>query len=125
MPCKQEGQLDRALQAIGEAIALAEPEGYQRAFVDEGEPMARLLYQAVARGIFPEYAENCWPSFRRDPQAPVSPLSPSQARLIEPLSEREQDVLQLIAEGLSNREIASTAVHFLEHGQGTYVQYLR
>ncbi len=90
---QEEGQLDLALRAIGEAIALAEPEGYQRAFVDEGEPMARLLYQAVAQGIFPVY--------------PVSPLRLSHPDLIEPLSEREQDVLQLIAEGLSNREIAS------------------
>ena len=102
-----EGQLDLALRAIGEAIALAEPEGYQRAFVDEGEPMARLLYQAVAQGIFPVYSGKLLAVLSADIQAPVSPLSLSHAGLIETLSEREQDVLQLIAEGLSNSEIAS------------------
>ena len=104
---QKEGQLDLALQAIGEALALAEPEGYQRAFVDEGEPMGRLLYQAVAKGIFPVYSGKLLAVLSVDFQAPVSSLSLSQAGLIEPLSEREQDVLQLLAEGLRTARLPS------------------
>jgi LuxR family maltose regulon positive regulatory protein len=99
------GDSKQALQTLGDALALAEPEGYQRAFVDEGEPMARLLYQAVARGISPVYAGKLLAALSDGLQtAPAA--GPAAADLIEPLSARELEVLQHIAEGLSNREIA-------------------
>jgi len=104
--------LAQAMTALERALSLAEPGGYVRIFVDEGEPMAQLLYQAAARGIAPEYAGRLLAAFEietverpktkaRDPLSVVHPSA-----LIEPLSEREIEVLQLIAEGLSNREIA-------------------
>lgn len=103
----QKGDLDQALQELARALALAEPEGYQRTFVDEGEPMARLLYQAVARGISPEYAGRLLAALAQEsPQAPPAGKAPA-GDLVEPLSERELEVLGLIAEGLSNGEIAS------------------
>ena len=49
------GEKDKALQLLGEALALAEPGGFIRLFVDEGLPMAELLAEAAARGIMPDY----------------------------------------------------------------------
>lgn len=106
--------VDEALTALEHALSLAEPGGYVRIFVDEGEPMARLLYQAAARGIAPEYAGRLLAAFEIETKdesgGSVTPPSSSVVRppspLIEPLSGREIEVLDLIAEGLSNREIA-------------------
>ena len=49
------GEKDKAVQLLGEALALAEPGGFIRIFVDEGPPMAQLLSEAAARGIMPDY----------------------------------------------------------------------
>ena len=49
------GEKDKAVQLLGEALALAEPGGFIRLFVDEGAPMAQLLSEAAARGIMPDY----------------------------------------------------------------------
>jgi LuxR family maltose regulon positive regulatory protein len=103
------GDLPLALVPLGRALTLAEPEGYFRIFVDEGPPMARLLYEALSRGITPDYVRLLLAAFSGEEygqtEPPKSPASDSD--LIEPLSEREIEVLQLIAQGLTNREIAS------------------
>jgi LuxR family maltose regulon positive regulatory protein len=101
------GDADLALQTIGKALSLAEPEGYQSAFVDEGESMSRLLYQAAAQGISPGYAGKLLAAISREVQAPATSPSSPHADLVEPLSDRELEVLRLIASGLSNSEIAS------------------
>jgi LuxR family maltose regulon positive regulatory protein len=104
------GATDQALQFLGDALALAEPGGFIRLFVDEGAPMAELLSTAAARGMLPAYTRKllaaCEAEKQRD--ADESPLlaAPAAQPLIEPLSERELDVLRLIAQGLSNREIS-------------------
>jgi len=99
-------QLDSALQVLEEVLALAEPAGRIRLFLDEGKPMVSLLTEAVARGIQPEYAGQLIAlSTPGLPRPSVSSL-PDPHLLAEPLSPRELEVLQLIAQGLSNRDIA-------------------
>ncbi len=105
--------LPAALVALERALTLAEPEGYVRLFVNEGTPMARLLTEAQAQRIMPAYVTKLCAAFSvvaeqvapRGPQTvPVS--TDADQPLIEPLSEREIEVLQLVAQGCSNREIA-------------------
>jgi LuxR family maltose regulon positive regulatory protein len=103
------GNSTRAVASLEQALTLAEPEGFIRTFVDEGPPMARLLYEALSRGIAPDYVRHLLAAFPVSVTESTTSLnlgSPT-ADLIEPLSEREQEVLQLIAEGLTNREIAA------------------
>ncbi len=99
------GDLAGALDTLAQALALAEAEGYARIFVDEGAPMARLLYRALERGIAPEYAARLLAAYEAQDEA-AEPKAPQVEPLIEALSEREVEVLQLLAEGSSNREIA-------------------
>jgi LuxR family maltose regulon positive regulatory protein len=111
---------DQAIRRLEEALTLAEPEGFIRVFVDEGPPMARLLYEAATRGVAPEYVRRLLAAFQTtddadadhrrpttDPGQLSSVVGGPSSTLVEPLSERELEVLQLIAEGLTNREIAS------------------
>jgi LuxR family maltose regulon positive regulatory protein len=95
-----------ALVSLERALALAEPEGYVRIFVDEGRPMAQLLSEAAARGIMPDYTAKLLAVFEAEERKSEdrSYLPPAQS-LTEPLSQRELEVLPLIAQGLSNREI--------------------
>lgn len=98
----------KAMTSLERALSLAEPGGYVRIFVDEGPPMARLLYQALDRGMAPNYARRllaAFPVVEPEKPAPSSTIVP-KSELIETLSEREFEVLQLIAKGLTNREIA-------------------
>lgn len=104
-----QGERDAALRTLSDALGLAEPGGFVRLFVDEGPPMARLLAAAAARGIAPDYIHTLLAACDAEQRTPAPPAhhplaSPAQA-LAEPLSERELEVLRLVAQGLSNREI--------------------
>ena len=102
---------ERAVRTLAGALALAEPEGYVRTFVDEGAPMAELLSEALEarqRGrldppVPPYYPRKLLAATERDATGAASPV----AELPEPLSERELEVLALIAAGKSNRRIAT------------------
>jgi LuxR family maltose regulon positive regulatory protein len=104
---QKQGKTDQSMFALKRALTLAEPEGFIRIFVDEGPPMAQLLYEALSHGIAPDYVQQLLRSFpveeTEKPNTP-QPHGPN-SELIEPLSEREIEVLQLIAQGLSNREV--------------------
>ncbi len=99
------GQSEKAMQALERALALAEPEGFVRIFVDAGKPMARLLYEAASHRSRPEYVGQLLAAFPT-----VAPPAPKRVEMVEPLSERELEVLRLIAEGLSNEEAAQRLV---------------
>jgi LuxR family maltose regulon positive regulatory protein len=102
-----QGAIPAALVPLERALTLAEPEGFIRIFVDEGRPMGRLLSEAAARGIMPNYTAKLLAVFEAEERKSEdeSHLPPAQS-LTEPLSQRELEVLQLIAQGLSNREIS-------------------
>ena len=104
-----QGDIPAALAPLERALTLAEPEGYVRIFVDEGMPMARLLYEALSQGVEPDYIRRLLAAFpvAEPEQTASSPTRGSKSELVEPLSERELEVLQLIAEGLTNQEVAS------------------
>ena len=103
------GERDRAVSLLGEALALAQPGGFVRIFVDEGPAMAQLLGRAAIRGVMPEYTARLLAAMAEEEAQPaagaVRPASLAAQPLIEPLSERELEVLRLIAQGLSNHEI--------------------
>jgi LuxR family maltose regulon positive regulatory protein len=93
-----------ALAHLERALTLAEPEGYVRLFVDEGPPMASLLAAAAKRGIAPEYVRHLLTAFGK--AGHDAPSTPANQGLVEPLSERERDVLRLLASDLDGPDIA-------------------
>ncbi len=91
----------RALVFLERALTLAEPEGYVRLFVDEGAPMDGLLREAAKRAIAPNYVSQLRAAFgHAEARMPVAQL------LLEPLSERELEILKLLSTDLSGPEIA-------------------
>ena len=102
------GEAPRALDLLREALSMAEPGGAVRPFVDEGPAMARLLRGAQAAGISPGQVRLLIAGFpaTQPGQVPSRPASGAGSRLAEPLSRRELGLLPLIAEGLTNQEIA-------------------
>jgi LuxR family maltose regulon positive regulatory protein len=103
-----QGNTATALAPLEQALTLAEPEGYLRIFVDEGSWMTRLLYNAMKRGIKPDYVQRLLGAFHLNEaiQQEAANAHGLLAEGVEPLSERETEVLQLISEGLTNQEIA-------------------
>ena len=100
-----QGDLPAALLPIKGALALAESEGYVRMFLDEGSSMMDLLREASAHGIMPGYTNKLLAAFESVSQSEEKPDRPTAQPSNELLSQRELDVLRLIAEGLSNQEI--------------------
>lgn len=106
-----EGNEPAALQALQRAVALAKPGGLVRVFVDLGRDMAALLQRLARRESGSEYIAHILRAFPAFPPPFPSPTRPApQATLIEPLTWREQDVLALLAQRLSGKEIAQRLV---------------
>jgi LuxR family maltose regulon positive regulatory protein len=102
---------EHAILALSKCLTLAEPEGYMRIFLDEGQPMRQLLAQWLAHasaGPPRDYAIRLLSQFDAKSQvvtARHAKACPTQD-LVEPLSQRELEVLQLIALGRTNQQIA-------------------
>lgn len=103
------GDEDHALTTLAQALTLAEPEGFVRIFLDEGPPIVTMLHKAVNTEIVPDYARRLLAALpASEPAAGNSASHDALASvLFEALSERECEVLQLIAKGLTNQQIAS------------------
>ena len=105
-----------ALSTLERAITLAEPGGFNRLFVDLGPKMARLLDRLRRQGVAPNYVTQILAAFetedqRRRTEIPdSSTLHRPPSPLVEPLTDRELDVLALLAQRLSNKEIAAQLV---------------
>jgi LuxR family maltose regulon positive regulatory protein len=100
------GREEEALAVLAECLAFAASEGYVRPFVERGAPMAGLLQIAVNRGIESETARRLLSAFTL-PAEDIGklPSNLSNDRLIEPLSQREMQVLRLMDSALTNEEI--------------------
>ena len=100
-----QGDIPAALTALERALTLAEPEGYVRIFVDEGHPISLLLEKATKHGIAPNYVHQLLRAFgKAEDRARV------EQGLIEPLSERELEVLRLLGTDLDGPDIASELI---------------
>jgi LuxR family transcriptional regulator, maltose regulon positive regulatory protein len=125
---REAGKTEQALDFLVRLLVLAEPEGYVRVFVDEGPPMQALLATWLASAVQQQGSMETRPSVayvqkllaafpatvahpdrsRKDTRREEA--GPSQSPLLEPLTTREQDVLELLAAGLSNAEIAARLI---------------
>jgi LuxR family transcriptional regulator, maltose regulon positive regulatory protein len=100
-----QGNIPAALMPLQQAFSLAEPEGYVRMFVDEGPPMAVLLEEAAKHGIAPNYVRQLLTALGK-----AEDRTPVKQGLIEPLSERELEVLRLLGTDLDGPEMARELV---------------
>jgi LuxR family maltose regulon positive regulatory protein len=91
---EQRHQRDQALACLKRALALAEPEPFGRIFINEGRPLAQLLRQITPRTA---YVVHLLSQMDETPQ---------RERLLDPLTDRELEILYLVADGLTNQAIA-------------------
>ena len=102
---RSDGDVRAALVPLERALSLAEPEDYVRIFIDEGPAMTALLEAAAKRGMAPNYVRRLLSGF-----GATDDSSPVRQALIEPLSERELDVLRLLGSDLNGPDIARELV---------------
>jgi LuxR family maltose regulon positive regulatory protein len=100
--------VDRAFVYSKDAVVIGEDGEFVRIFVDEGQPMVRLLRETLNQEAAPDYVRRLLAAFpdAKAEQTSFHRTTSPATELVEPLSEREVEVLQLIAGGLTNREIA-------------------
>ena len=100
------GDLNQALSCLERALELAKSQGYVRIFLNNGAPIIRLLKEAARRDIVADYAVKLLNRIDTDTQPDGPNISPPSL-LVDPLSERELEVLHLMARNLSYKEMAN------------------
>jgi ATP/maltotriose-dependent transcriptional regulator MalT len=105
LACQAQDDIPAALASLRRAVTLAEPEGYVRIFADEGTPMASLLSAAAKQGTARNYVRRLLAAVNQTEDS-----EPVTQGLIEPLSERELDVLRLLGTDLGGPDIARELV---------------
>jgi LuxR family maltose regulon positive regulatory protein len=104
---------ERAIQVIGRCLAIAQREGYQRIFIEQGAPLHELLQAAMKCGLAVEYIQELLPAFKlpaaqpmlESPAAYPAPRKTPGTMMLEPLSEREIQVLRLLDSPLTSEDI--------------------
>ncbi|MEO8392231.1 MAG: LuxR C-terminal-related transcriptional regulator, partial [Chloroflexota bacterium] len=121
LACQMQSDIPAALVSLERALIVAEPEGYVRLFVDEGAPIAALLEKTAKHGIAPNYVRQLLTALGK-----AEDRTPINQDLIDPLSERELDVLRLLGTDMSGPEIARQLVVSLStlrtHTQNIYTK---
>jgi LuxR family transcriptional regulator, maltose regulon positive regulatory protein len=102
-------EMDKALQSMDYALALAEPEGYSLSIVELGDGIAPILYEAVLKRIHAEFASRLLEGFKETHPPPIvrPNLQNKPTEILTPLRPREIEVLKLVADGQTNKEIAN------------------
>jgi len=111
---EKQGRTGEALEALKEAMALAEPGGWVRPFVELGHPMAELLTRLIKQNADTGFTRQILRTLRSGGEMDVHETSEEAARtgapvsqpLLDPLTHREEEVLKLLAQRLSDKEIA-------------------
>jgi LuxR family maltose regulon positive regulatory protein len=93
------GAKDKAIKYLKEALSIAAPEEFYRPFIEDGQPITQLLSEV--KSLAPTFVSNVIKQFDKN-----SKVNEKNEKLIEPLSDRELEILQLIAQGYSNKGIA-------------------
>jgi len=102
------GERPKAFVALKRSLTLAEPEGYFRLFLDQGAPMAKLLRDARSHGMATGYVGMLLSAF--DALSAPDTKLPARQSIEEPLTERELEILRLVAAGKSNQQIADALI---------------
>jgi LuxR family maltose regulon positive regulatory protein len=105
-----QGEIGLAMAALKRALSLAEPEGYVRIFIDEGEAMEKLLRQATARGFAVGYVGKLLAALDEETIGSQRRSGVIPKFMVEPLSERELQVLRLLTTHLSSTDIAGELI---------------
>ncbi len=109
------GEEAEALRSLNQALSFAVPEGYRHIFLETGKPGFKLLQSAASQGIYPQFINQLLvaldePAVKTKPLGQSVFLSPAQQGLVEPLTHREGEILKLIANGYTNKQIADELV---------------
>jgi len=110
-----EGDEPAALNALGQALTLAQPGGFIRVFVDLGPGLVKLLQRLAKRAGATKYSEQILVAYAAESAISERPHPPSAspapaAALVEPLTDREIEILELLAQRFSAKEIAQRLI---------------